>query len=210
MYPNILLRIAKFLRNYENLPLEGDTGDGRVDSRVIEGKIIKILEENFNIKPAKKRAWYDFKVGAYFVDIKISELKGAADNTNAKGAIYYVLTGKNPEKVSDKEDKFFSSLKENIKENDKDYYYLVVGKNAPPKSPERAFITSLRTLPDVRPNRNNMPFQCVWKTCINNSVDRSHREVKDFLLGKWGESISLDIKALESGMPVFFPEYFKK
>ncbi|MDD9841197.1 MAG: hypothetical protein OXU76_00780 [Alphaproteobacteria bacterium] len=208
-YPKPLLEIADFLRNYEKLKLVKDSGDGRLDSAASEQVIFDLLKRKFGIQtPDTKRTWYDFKIKGYFVDLKITEYR-TADNTNAKKAIYYVLTGDDPSNISDQEDRFFKSLSENIRENDKDYYYLILGKNADIGTDERAFVTSLRTLPNVRPSRNNMPFQCVWRKCLNKTVVRSHKEVQNFLLGKWGESISLDIKVLQSGMPTYFPQYIK-
>jgi len=209
-YPAPLLEIADFLGNYEELELVKDSGDGRLDSAASEQVIFDLLKQKFAIQiPDTKRSWYDFKIEGYFVDLKITE-HGTADNTNAKKAIYYVLTGDDPTNINDQESKFFKSLSENIRENDKDYYYLILGKNADIGADERAFITSLCTLPNVRRSRSNMPFQCVWRNCLNKGVARSHKEAQDFLLGKWGESIGLGIKALESGMPTYFPQYMMK
>ena len=153
--------------------------------------------------------WYDILVEEkYYVDIKVSGLKGA-DNTNSKRAIYYALTAQPPDKVSSEEVPFFASLKENEKPNDEDYYYLVVGKKEDPGSKYRAFLCSIKTLRKVMPNGSNMPFQCRWKECYE-PVYREYEKSREFLLTSWSKSIASRIKQLKGGLPYHYPELFDK
>ena len=215
IYPEEIERVVKFLREHRSLPIT--TGaTPRSGSQASEEPIIKLLEEKphllvkrSNIGGANKSSWYDFKIGDYFCDLKISKLKGAG-NMNAKKAIYYVLTGEDPTKISYKEAVFFKKLKENIKENSKDYYYIVIGKNETPGTSRRAFVTSLRTMPEdsVRTNRSNPPIQGIWEKCVATSTPRNYQETKDLLLSNYSECIKKGIKALRSGMPEYFSDYF--
>lgn len=215
IYPACLVEMAGFLRRREGLLPEEKGDDGRFDSAAEEGRIISLLEDevarprDWEIERAKARGWFDFAVvdggERHYVDLKISRLSGR-DNTNAKRAVYYVLTGDCPEGVSTRDDAFFRALRKNMKENDRDYYYLVIGRNEEVGSPKRAFLTSLRTIGELHPNANNMPFQCVWGDCTE-PRRRSHEEVKVHLLGAWSESVRRALRKHE-GMAKHFPEYF--
>ena len=216
MFPESLLKIAKFLRYHEHLPIVRGGSDGRSDSEASENKIVSILlnEKEFNIESknigrGSNRCWYDFIVDEkYYVDLKVSKLGRQADNTNAKKAIYYTLTGLDAASVSDREDDFFNQLKQYKEENICDFYYVIVGKEEEPGEPKRAFFFSFRTLKKVRPNRKNQPFQCIWEDCIK-PQKRNYTEASHFLLNYWSLSIKKDIEKLNSGMPTAFPEYFK-
>lgn len=214
MYPNVLIKIADFLRNHEGELVEKGAGDGRTASTLAESSIITLLKNNgFRVESTDNRAWCDFVVeNKYFVDIKINDLMNmnAAGNVASKKQIYYVLTGRHPDEVSNAGDKFFKQLRDNLQPNDKDLYYLIVGKGAKRGSPERAFVTSLKTLPEVTvPHWKNLPFQCVWGKCIDGGSKRNYEEAKDFLLSNWSKGIKKAVKNFQVGMPKHFPEYFE-
>ena len=218
-YPPEIEKVVKFLRHHKNLPIKTG-GTARQNSLGTEAAIIELMEEqadlqvegaDTNTEDQNNTSWFDFKVGNLFCNLKTSALNEDADNTSAKQAIYYVLTGKNPKKISKHESSFFQDMHDNLKESDTDYYYIIIGKTEPIGSQKRAFAISLRTLPSgsVRTNGRNLPFQCVWRDCVGTGEVRTYKQAYDFLLSKYSESIKKAIFALESGMPPHFPEFFK-
>ena len=216
-FPPVLTEIAAFLRDHSHLPLV-ETGNSRQDSAQSEERILALLMndrfpiESANIGQRTNTHWHDAKAdGRHYIDIKISRLAGA-DNTNAKKAVYYFLTGDDPTNVPNRDNRFFPMLEEKIRENrrsseERDFYYLIVGKGKTANDPLRAFVTSFRTMRELRSTANNMPFQCDWRQCAQPAVRRNYAQTKDFLLGAWAQSVK---KAHEKyrHMPVYFPEYF--
>ena len=212
-FPPVLTEIAAFLRDHSHLPLV-ETGNSRQDSAQSEERILALLMndrfpiESANIGQRTNTHWHDAKAdGRHYIDIKISRLAGA-DNTNAKKAVYYFLTGDDPINTPNRDDRFFSMLKENLRPDEKrDFYYLVVGKGKTACDPLRAFVTSFRTMRELRPTANNMPFQCDWSQCVEPVARHNYAQTKGFLLGAWAQSVK---KAHEKyrHMPVYFPEYF--
>ena len=216
MIPQILLEMAAEITNQKPV-LPSGSGDGRSDSVAAEDKVIGFLQNwssqnssewrinSSNIGRRHNRSWYDFSVDnghKIFCDIKVSDLKGQ-DNTNAKLAIYYFLTGKDPDKAPRQWSEFFEDMSSNEKEDDnRDYYYLVVSKKT-----RESFVVSLKGIAKVRPAHNNPPFQCKWDEC-RTPISRTWQEARDYLLCKWAKSINNGIQALESGMPKFYPDFF--
>lgn len=82
---------------------------------------------------------------------------------------------------------YFERLKENMGKNqNKDYYFLIINKN----NPEEIFATTLKSIKKLQANGNNLPFQCRWKE--NKEItERTFEESKKFILSKFGESIKL-------------------
>ena len=170
MIPTILQEVADYLSEYDfNLVSSGQ--DGRQHSSASETKIIQILQNSKynqkwrvispNIERRDNRAWYDAKIGDYYVDIKISECT-SNDNTNAKMAIYYFITGREPGSTQVRESIFFRDMRNyESSSEDRDYYYLVINKN----KLDDVFIVSLKGLKDAHPAHNNMPFQSNWDKC---------------------------------------------
>ena len=188
-FPNLLTEMVDFLRT-QNLALSRDSLDGRINSVFNEDEIFKLLEANFDIKRPKKRDWFDFSFKEndifYPVNIKFSTTK-TRDNLNCKLGIYYALTGKEPD--FDNEIKwadFFIALKDNIQENSKDYYFLIINKN----NPNDIFATSLKRLKDIKPEGNNLPFQAKWDA-NREIITRDFEGAKDFLLGTFEKSLKL-------------------
>lgn len=210
MIPQILLDVQDYLRSIEiRLPSGGS--DGRSDSSVAETTIIQHIQNSGkwhsyspNIAGATNRHWYDIQIEDYYVDIKISECL-RNDNTNAKGAIYWLLTGQT-ERHPIPTNKFFSSMSKNENpDEDRDYYYLVVNKN----NTKDIFIVSLKGINVIKPNNNNPPFQAQWDKS-REPISRTWQEAKDYLLNTWAISIKKAIKIHSKGMPDFYPKYFQK
>ena len=209
MIPSVLREVESYLRNNEvKLPSGGE--DLRADSSQAEQKVVQFLQNAGRWKvrsPAvdsgNNRAWYDAEIAGYFVDIKISQCK-ASDNTNAKKAIYYFLTGVEADSAPQHTDQFFKSMKEKEEPDEKrDYYYLIVNKN----EPADVFFVSLKGLAHCMPAPNNLPFQSNWGKC-REQKERTWAEAKDFLLSAWAASIKELIKKQQNGMPKTYPEIF--
>lgn len=201
--PNLLNEIVEFLKK-QNLNLSKNSPDGRINSALNEDEIINILSSKFIIERPDTRDWYDFSFkqndNFYPVNIKISTTK-TADNLNCKLGIYYALTGE-----SDNCDNgvnwetYFAALSKNIKENSKDYYFLIINKD----NTKDIFATSLKCLTKLVANGNNLPFQAKWddnRTLTN----RSFNEAKSFILSNLGESLKLRADAY-----FLFTKYFNE
>ncbi len=108
MIPTILQEVADYLSE-NDFDLVSSGQDARQDSSASETKIIQILQNSKgnqrwrvispNIERRDNRAWYDAKIGDYYVDIKISECK-SNDNTNAKDNGVPSFLGIHPKSVS--------------------------------------------------------------------------------------------------------------
>lgn len=210
MIPQTLLDVRDYLRSIE-IRLSYSGQDGRTDSANSENTIIQHIQNSGkwrshspNIAGTNNRHWYDIKIEQYYVDIKISECY-RNDNTNAKGAIYWLLTGQT-ESFPIPTNKYFSSmLKNEDPDEDRDYYYSVVNK----KNPKDIFVVSLKGINVIKPNNNNPPFQAQWDKS-REPISRSWQEAKDYLLNTWADSIKKAIKIHTKGMPDFYPEYFQR
>lgn len=199
--PAELQVLCDYLNELPKLTLSQGSGDARQDSTTNEKEIIQYLQNQLglprivgaNIGKGNNRNWYDFGINIkgreHYVDIKVADLEqGRADNTNCIGGIYYVLTGKTPPGSNVG---VIRKLKDNLQENDNDFYFLVVNKNYNPKNEsrlKRAYPMSLRSLKSVKVNGNNLPFQCIWKDNIE-TVERTYDQSKDFLLSSYGLSV---------------------
>ena len=135
MIPTEILQVVKYLKQ-NSISLPQGSGDARRDSATAENTIISYLQnQSFgfnivspNIGTGHNRSWYDIRIKNYHCDIKISELR-TTDNTNAKKAIFYLLTGLDPNKISNTEKVFFKEMKkkESVDEH-RDYFYIVINK----------------------------------------------------------------------------------
>ena len=184
--------------------LSKNSPDGRINSALNEDEIINILSSKFIIERPDTRDWYDFSFkqndNFYPVNIKISTTK-TADNLNCKLGIYYALTGELPDFNNGVNwETYFATLSKNIKENSKDYYFLIINKD----NTKDIFATSLKCLTNLVANGNNLPFQVKWddnRTLIN----RSFNEAKSFILRNLGESLKLRADAY-----FLFTKYFNE
>ena len=131
----MLLEIVEFLKR-QDLELSKLTQDGRINSALYENEILeRFVKSGFEIEPSKMRDWFDFSFkedGRFYpVNIKVSTTK-TCDNLNCKLGIYYALTGEKPKFNNGIDwEKYFKKLKENIKPNDRDYYFLIINKDDP-------------------------------------------------------------------------------
>lgn len=187
----------------QNLCLSNTNDDGRINSIINENEVIEVLlkiyknipifkEMNLIIeKQPKPRYWYDILIkndeGFYCpINIKISDFSNSsADNISSKEGLYFSLTGEVNEKCPNTWGKYFDLLSKNIRENNTDYFFIVVDKN---KNNDIIFNT-MRRLKTLTPNGNNPPFQCKWSE-NKDIINRSFEEAKDFLL----TNLSLTVK----------------
>lgn len=209
MIPETLTKLAQVLVE-SNYKLPSGSGNPRRDSAESEARIISILQNKGlwtlyspNTESDNETSWYDLKVEGYYCDIKVSRFE-SADNTSAKDAIFYFITGKAGGAPRPQKD-FFRELSENESPDEKrDFYFIVVNKNAPD-----VFVVSLKGLANASPTHNNFPFQCNWDKC-RDSTNRTWKEARDFLLGVCAESVKRGIRTWEGGMPKYYPEFFKE
>lgn len=212
LIPVVLQEAAGFLSN-SSFELPSGTGDSRRDSGVGENTVVQLLQNaqrwkvtSENVGKSTNRAPYDMTFENVLVDIKISGMKGQ-DNTNAKGAIYYLLTGEDGKNtpIPTHNKPFWKSLKENENPDERrDFYYLIVNKN----DTSDVFVVSLKHITKVTPASENPPFQAKWDDC-RVSTKRTWEEAKTYLLGKWAESIKRKQESLKV-MPTYYPEFFKE
>lgn len=201
MFPQTLETIKDFLQN-ENLLLSRTTRDGRVNSAFNEDEIVALIDNYFSIQRPKIRDWFDFAFEEqeifYPINIKVSTTT-TADNLNCKLGIYYALTGKIPDFKNDISwETYLKKLKENITDNNRDYYFLIINK----ENTKDIFLSSLKTLYKLVPNGNNLPFQACWND-NRNTINRNNHEAQKFILSVLGQSLKLRANAYLS-----FKEHF--
>ena len=187
--PKELIEIKDFLTKY-NFTLSNTERDWRINSSINEWEIINIIEKYFDIIKPRDRERFDFAIQPadptkfYPVNIKVSDTTHN-DNLNCKLWIYYALTWNLPSFPNEtSREKFLTKLKQEIKENDSDYYFLVINK----QNLSDIILTSLKWLEALVPNWNNLPFQC---TRNNNRryIVRDFQEIKSFILSTFWDSI---------------------
>ncbi len=171
-----------------NLQLSNSFEDGRVNARINEDEVLKIIKNRFEIEIPRSRHWFDFSIkekGAFCpVNIKITDTTHA-DNLNCKLGVYFALTGKIPDFPNECSWlDYFERLKKNIGRNSNDYFFLVINKD----NIADIFINSLKCLQTLQPNGNNLPFQCKWNINIE-PKNRDFEEAKKYILRIFGESI---------------------
>ncbi len=183
----ILEEIRDFLIS-NKLNLSKKFTDWRINASINEDEVLKIIQTKFNINIPKARNWFDFSIEEnwvfYPVNIKITDTTHA-DNLSCKLWIYYALTWIVPSFQNEISwEKYFNELKKNIKDNNEDYYFLIINK----KNNKDIFLTSLKTLQTLQPNWNNLPFQCKWD--INRKPEkRNFKDAEKFILKTFWESI---------------------
>jgi hypothetical protein len=206
----ILDRLCEYLSSSlhkGNLVLAKDSGDGRVNSQASEYEISKALryfseanewftkKHRLDINIAKERFWYDFAVNGKDiflpVNVKVSAFQGS-DNLSSKEGVFYALTGVDPKVVTiNTWEKFCAELSSSLGQDpNADYYFLVVNK----VKIGDVFWTSLKTIAQLDPNGNNLPFQCNWSK-NRSRVIRTKSEAQDYILGILGESFRLRAEA---------------
>ncbi|MDE0094690.1 MAG: hypothetical protein OXO49_09355 [Gammaproteobacteria bacterium] len=211
MIPTVLKSVEEYLRDIEIHLIRG-SHDARADSASAEEYVVSLIQNanrwkvfSPNLGRADNRGWYDVRIRNYYINIKISTCT-TTDNTNAKKAIFWLLTGIKPDDVPTGNKQFFKLMRENESEDQRrDYFYLVINKT----DPSDVFFVSLKGLAHCQLSPNNLPFQSNWDKC-RKPVKRDWHEAKSFLLGKWAQSIQRAIELQQNGMPNVYPEYFQK
>jgi hypothetical protein len=193
-----LEEIANYLKEL-NITLSSEQNDGRLNSAINENEIINLIERQYNIDVPTARNWADFYINDIPVNIKITTTK-TADNASSKEGLYYALTGEIYH-GSNQWKAYLKQLKANIKDTNKDYYFLVVNKT----NTQDIFINSLKQISKLQPNGNNLPFQIKW--CDNKIMQpKTFEEAKELLLSTLGKSIKLRADAYIS-FQKYFSEY---
>ncbi len=193
MFPSILVEVVEFL-NGITISVSEKHGDGRVNSIDDEDTIIDLLIEKYgseNVEKPVERNWWDVKVFGYPLNIKSSKYGSAADNFSSKAAILYALTDLPEDKVNVQSWKKFQDALKNHSSNDNNRDYYIFSLN---KVTNEVHLTSLKTLNKLTPNGNNLPFQIKWKDNII-SVQRTHRQAYEFLVGCYKQSVLKKISA---------------
>lgn len=194
-YDLVLNELIDMLKK-QNINLSSLNGDGRINSILNEEEVIDILLKIYKSVPIfnkmnlilekqpKPRWWYDILIrdidyNFYCpINIKISDFSNSsADNLSSKEGLYFSLTGEVNEKCPNTWGKFFNLLSNNIKENNTDYFFIVLNKN----DNREIIFNSMRRLNTLTPNGNNPPFQCKWSE-NKIIIERTFNKAKDFLL----------------------------
>ena len=218
-YDLVLTKLIKELKK-QNINLTNYSGDGRINSIINEDEVIEVLLKIYkNIpifkeikltleKQPKPRYWYDIIIKNYNndfycpINIKVSNFSNSSsDNISSKEGLYFSLTGEVNEKCPNTWGKYFELLSKNIKENDTDYFFIVVDKNIN----NNIIFNSMKRLKTLTPNGNNLPFQCKWSE-NKEIVNRNFHESKDFLLNNL--SLSVQKRAhIQEEFKDYFNEY---
>ena len=152
-----LAEICNYLKNID-FSLSLPQKDGRINSILNEDEILRLIENKFDIDIPVARDWADFYINAIPVNIKITTTN-TADNASSKKGLYYALTGQVYSGSGQWED-YLKQLKHNIKDTNKDYFFLIVNKN----NTGDVFINSLKQISTLQPNGNNLPLGIFLKT----------------------------------------------
>lgn len=198
----ILNGLTEFLKTQQIKP-SILTKDGRVNSTIDEISVIKATQKYFkdsyyNVVEPNIREWYDFSIeskdGELFIPVNIKSSVLATDNLNCKLGIIYAVTGIRPEELGVKNnagwEKCFDVINKNYNINtDKDYYFLIMNKN----DETDFFWNSLKQIPKLIPNGNNLPFQANWAKC-KERIKRTNKEANKFILTALRESIYRRVK----------------
>ena len=157
--------------------------DGRVNSKLNEGFVLSCIkeicdEEEIDFEFTADRDFCDFKIYGAPVNLKMSGLN-TGDNVASSEALLYTIIG---ERTNGRWGGRIKALKEYVNHENlfweqiepKDYYFLVVNKN----DTTDIFWTSMRSLAVLRPNGNNLPFQCEWgknREMVERTIDESNK-----------------------------------
>jgi len=202
-FPKKLLEITEFLQN-NPVSLTNAHRDGRINSAHHEDQIVEHLRENgFGEKyfltsedlELSNRCWFDFLTkdgdSVYPVNIKTSSHK-SADNACNFLALNWALTdididfSATPHAGRDTK-QFLSWIKGNREASDRDYYFISVNKN----DTTEVILNSVKKLPSVCSNPNNLPFQVCWE---NNKhyIERTNKEALEYYMSILKESFEKD------------------
>lgn len=169
--PAILYYVQTLLRQ-EKVAFSKENADGRINSCMDEHTVLTFLQTKItpeNIRIPQKRMWYDVSlkdevVGWIPVNIKTTTMN-TSDNTGNLAMCVQAYTDVELDLEKTCENGKMSEilircLREGAynRQENKDYYFLVLNKNAP----EDVIVNSVLGLTCLTPNVNNLPFQICW------------------------------------------------
>ena len=156
--------------------------------------IASTLEQHgLKIVEPQTQQWFDLSIESenefYPVSLHPTILRWKEnDNLNCKWGIYYALTGEKPN-FADEEiswNKFLDLLKNDAKENDQDYYFLVINR----ENSSEVFWNSLKQISLLVTNGQILPFKCCWNK-NKSRVTRNFEDAKKFLMKNLRKSIKI-------------------
>lgn len=171
--------------------------DGRLNSIDDEDMVIELLTEKYgeeNIVKPSIRKWWDLKLFGYHINIKSSDFtNGRADNLNSKAAMMFALTNLPESEINRHHNgnwpNWYTAFKNNSgTENNRDYYIIIIDK-----STGNVYLQTLKSLQDLTPNGNNLPFQINWARNTE-IVERTYEEAYEFLVGCFKQSVMKKIE----------------
>ena len=189
--PIIMIKLQQYLKS-QSVYFSNKDNDGRINSCIDEGNIIKLIIEKFGnrIKRPKIRMWYDILVfdniyGWLPVNIKTTTMN-TNDNTGNLAMCVYSYTDEildlniNKSYTNGIMSKIlFDKLKNKKynKINKKDYYFLVLNKT----DSSDIVVNSLKGLSILIPNINNLPFQICWNKNRVFKYENINKKIKKFI-----------------------------
>lgn len=186
MFPQILLESVDYLSGL--VTISENHEDGRVNSIDDEKTVIRLLKKKYGeyVEEPPARDWFDVRLFGYPIQIKSSSYsKGASDNFSSKAAILYALTSLPENEILIRGwEAFENALLTNCKgNNDRDYYIISINKDN-----QEVHLTSLKSLSQLTPNGNNLPFQIKWKNNLV-PVERTYEEAYEFIISCYKKSV---------------------
>ena len=189
--PLIMYKIQKYLK-LQAFQCSTQTDDGRINSFLDEGNIIKLLFAKFGekIRKPKIRMWYDILAFDYMygwipINIKSTTTKNS-DNTCNLAMCVYAYTNELLDIHRDKSYEngemsiiLYNKLKnkEYNTNNKKDYYFIVVNKT----DNTDIIVNSVKGLPKLTSNINNLPFQVCWNKNRDFTYENIDKKIKLFI-----------------------------
>jgi 23S rRNA-/tRNA-specific pseudouridylate synthase len=210
--PNSIKLLHKIIKE-SNIKCSNDMDDGRTNSCIDEGKVIKILKTKKELQNRlhipDKRHWFDiaikdYKNGWLPINIKTTTMK-TADNTGNLAMCVYALTNYDMKiEKTYQNGKMSQILIECFKQKKinniryRDYYFLVINKNT-----QDVIINSMKGLDKLTPNINNLPFQILWNDNKKYSYKPINQIIKTFIKiikkpkPSWQELFLKEIRGLD-------------
>lgn len=181
-------------------PVDGEKTDLIEDKKILmqfllTNKNIASTLDQYGLKMVEAQADQEFDLSIesenefYPISINPTILRWKEnDNLNCKWGIYYALTGQKPNLIDEEMNwnKFLNLLKNNAKENDQDYYFLVINR----ENSTEVFWNSLKQISLLVTNGQNLPFKCCWNK-NKSRVNRNFEEAKKFLMTNLRKSIKI-------------------
>lgn len=211
LLPLIMYQIKKYLK-LQSLKFSTQNKDGRINSCIDEGEVIKILVEKFGekIKKPKIRMWYDILAFDYMygwipINIKTTTTI-TSDNTGNLAMCVYAYTNE----ILDIHKSYANGKMSNIlfnklknKEyntnNKKDYYFIVLNKT----NTSDIIVNSVKGLSLLTPNINNLPFQVCWNKNRKFEYENINKKIQLFInclqkpKASWKETFMSNIRTLD-------------